>query len=75
VHCKALEHEGRNDLIVYISKNERDSKETNEFLSSMKKQYENIIIFTSGEEKLEGVIYKLIRDKQTDNTSSANFNR
>jgi hypothetical protein len=70
VYCKFLQHDGRNDLIVYLNKIEAESDETKELLENMKKQYENIIIFTSGEESLENVICRLIRDEQTDDSSS-----
>ena len=69
MRCKVLGYEGRNDLIVYLTKLERESDDTKRFLENMRHEFDHVIIFISGEGDLENVIYRLIRDKQYDTSS------
>jgi hypothetical protein len=52
-----------------MTKLERESDDTKSFLENMKHEFINVIIFISGEEDLENLIYRLIRDKHYDATS------
>jgi hypothetical protein len=63
VRTKIVSCNNKEALIIYTDKLERYTPQVEECITKSKKQYEEVVIFVSGDNELETVLYTLIYDK------------
>lgn len=64
---KIISYNNKETLVIYTDKQERITPQVKEYVARNKKQYEEVVVFVSGDKDLESVLRSLIYDRYNDN--------
>lgn len=62
MRIKKVKYKDEESMMIYITKEENESEEVKNKINSYKKQYKNIAVFISGNNKIEDTLNKIIKD-------------